>query len=434
MPNGVRSCVMWTRSLEDTRRYSTNRGQNLYVKLAALDMERKRKNQNKKKLTIGLIVCGSLLLLLIVGVVTFCCWKRYKNAVLLAPVEVTNQSLPLDEEEMTNGGLTSPFIQFDVIAQATNNFQDKIGSGGFANVYRGRLVDGRDIAVKRLYKLTDDAIQGFWNEVNLIALLQHTNLVRVIGYFHDPETKILVYEYLPNSSLNTYIYKTTRSNVLDWNKRMDIAKGIARGLLYLHQDSRVRVIHLDLKLSNVLLCDQMIPKISDFGTAKRLDGEDTQAVTNTVTGTRCYMAPEYAIDGVCSLKADVFSFGVLLLEMVSGINVIEFNKQDDGHQRFLRFTWNLWLQGKVLKIVDQYFTSSSSSTSYQPEEALRCIQIALLCVQAHAEDRPLMDSIILMLGSQNEVIRLPKPPLEADSLPEQDPQDESSTTSTVATA
>ncbi|WZZ10588.1 hypothetical protein YC2023_096509 [Brassica napus] len=377
MPTGVRSCVMWTVSLEDTRRYSTNRGQNLYVKLAALDMG------------------GS------------------------AP------------EEETTGSLTSLFMEFDVIAQATNNFSDEIGSGGFAKVYKGRLLDGRDIAVKRLYKLTTHAIQGFWNEVNLIAVLQHTNLVRLIGFFDDPDTKILVYEYLPRSSLNTYIYSTdtTRSDVLDWNKRMDIAKGIARGLLYLHQDSRVRIIHLDLKLSNVLLCDQMIPRISDFGTAKRLDGEDTEVVASSATGTYGYMAPEYAIDGVCSVKADVFSFGVLLLEMVSGINAREFYWKND-YKSFVGFMWNLWLQGKVLDIVDPYFTSSSSS-SYQPEEALRCIQIGLLCVQAHREDRPPMASIILMLGSQNELISLPKPP--ADLLLLQDPQGESFTAS-VATA
>ncbi|CAH8325933.1 unnamed protein product [Eruca vesicaria subsp. sativa] len=315
-------------------------------------------------------------------------------------------------------------MEFDVIAQATNNFSDEIGSGGFAKVYKGRLRDGQDIAVKRLYNLTDHAIEGFWNEVHLIAVLQHTNLVRLIGYFHDPETMILVYEYLPKSSLNTYIYRTIRSTVLDWNKRMDIAKGIARGLLYLHQDSRVRIIHLDLKLSNILLCDQMIPKVSDFGTAMCLDGEDTQVVRRNVTGTYGHMAPEYAVAGVCSVKADVYSFGVLLLEMVSGINAREFYWQND-HQNFVHFTWNLWIQNKVLEIVDPCFTSSSSSSpsSYQEEEALRCIQIGLLCVQAHAEDRPPMASIVLMLGSQNETISLPKPPYDADPLPRQDSQD-----------
>ncbi|KAF8051075.1 hypothetical protein N665_1805s0005 [Sinapis alba] len=423
MPIGVRSCVMWGLSLEDTRRYSTNQGQNLYVRVAALDMERKGNNQNQRKWIIGFTIpLASVLFFLVV----FCFWKRYKNAVLLDPGEVTNRV----EEEAT-GGWTSSFMEFDVIVQATNNFSDEIGSGGFAKVYKGRLLDGQDIAVKRLYEVTNHAIQGFWNEVRLLAVLQHSNLVRLIGFFYDPDTKILVYEYLPRSSLSTYIYSTTRSYVLDWNKRMDIAKGIARGLLYLHQDSRVRIIHLDLKLSNILLCEQMVPKISDFGTAKRLDGEDTEVVTNTVTGTYGCMAPEYVMYGVCSVKADVFSFGVLLLEMVSGINIREFYNENDS-QSFVRFTWNLWCQGKVLEIVDPaiFNVASSSSSSPSPSaEALRCIQIGLLCVQAHAEDRLSMASIVLMLGSQNEVISLPKPPIEADSLPVQDPQDESSTTS-----
>ncbi|KAL3576742.1 hypothetical protein D5086_022025, partial [Populus alba] len=206
------------------------------------------------------------------------------------------------------------------IACVTNNFSltNKLGEGGFGPVYKGILEDGQEIAVKRLSKNSRQGIDEFKNEVKCIVKLQHRNLVKLLGCCIEGDEYMLIYEFLPNKSLNFFIFDETHSLKLDWPKRYNIINGIARGLLYLHQDSRLRVIHRDLKASNVLLDYEMNPKISDFGLARSLGGNETEANTNKVVGTYGYISPEYAIDGLYSPKSDVFSFGVLVLEILSG--------------------------------------------------------------------------------------------------------------------
>ncbi|KAL3576740.1 hypothetical protein D5086_022023, partial [Populus alba] len=216
--------------------------------------------------------------------------------------------------------LDLPLFYLDTLTLATNNFSvdNKLGEGGFGPVYKGTLKDGQEIAVKRLSKNSRQGIDEFKNEVKCIVKLQHRNLVKLLGCCIEGDEYMLIYEFLPNKSLNFFIFDETHSLKLDWPKRYNIINGIARGLLYLHQDSRLRVIHRDLKASNVLLDYEMNPKISDFGLARSLGGNETEANTNKVAGTYGYISPEYAIDGLYSLKSDVFSFGVLVLEILSG--------------------------------------------------------------------------------------------------------------------
>ncbi|CAH8273929.1 unnamed protein product [Arabidopsis lyrata] len=201
-----------------------------------------------------------------------------------------------------------------------------------------------------------------------------------------------------------------RGSVLNWDTRFDIAKGIIRGLVYLHQDSRFRIIHLDLKPSNILLGKDMVPKISDFGMARILGGDETEAHVTTVTGTFGYIAPEYRSDGVLSVKSDVFSFGVMLLEIISGKRNIDFLHLNDG-STLLSYMWNHWSQGNGLEIVDPAIKDSSSSS----QQILRCVQIGLMCVQELPEDRPTMSSVGLMLGRETEAIPQPKSPVETGS-------------------
>ncbi|KDO75659.1 hypothetical protein CISIN_1g0029692mg, partial [Citrus sinensis] len=183
--------------------------------------------------------------------------------------------------------LELPLFDFETIVRATDNFTDynKLGQGGFGIVYKGRLLEGQEIAVKRLSRNSGQGIEEFKNEVRLIAKLQHRNLVRLLGCCVEMDEKMLVYEYMENRSLDSVIFDKARSSILNWQRRFNIICGIARGLLYLHQDSRFRIIHRDLKASNILLDKEMTPKISDFGMARIFGGDQTEQNTKRVVGT-----------------------------------------------------------------------------------------------------------------------------------------------------
>ncbi|KAL2943966.1 G-type lectin S-receptor-like serine/threonine-protein kinase SD1-1 [Bienertia sinuspersici] len=226
-----------------------------------------------------------------------------------------------------NKDMELALFDFAEINKATQNFsiENKLGEGGFGLVYKGTLSDGQEIAVKRLSKHSKQGINEFKNEVSCIAKLQHRNLVKLLGCSIQGEEKMLIYEYMPNKN-------RVKRGELDWATRFNIINGIGRGLSYLHHDSRLRIIHRDLKASNVLLDHCLNPKISDFGMARIFGGEETDhANTNRVVGTYGYMALEYVIDGIFSLKSDVFSFGVLVLEIISGEKNRGFNHPDHDH-------------------------------------------------------------------------------------------------------
>ncbi|KAG7658556.1 Protein kinase-like domain superfamily [Arabidopsis suecica] len=429
--NGGSGCVIWTREILDMRNYAKG-GQDLYVRLAAAELEDKTIKNEK---IIGSSIGVSILLLL--SFVIFHFWKRkHKRSITIQTPnvdQVRSQDSLINDVVVSRRGYTSkekkseylelPLLELEALATATNNFSNdnKLGQGGFGIVYKGRLLDGKEIAVKRLSKMSSQGTDEFMNEVRLIAKLQPINLVRLLGCCVDKGEKMLIYEYLENLSLDSHLFDQTRSSNLNWQKRFDIINGIARGLLYLHQDSRCRIIHRDLKASNVLLDKNMTPKISDFGMARIFGREETEANTRRVVGTYGYMSPEYAMDGIFSMKSDVFSFGVLLLEIISGKrNKGFYNSNRDLN--LLGFVWRHWKEGNELEIVDPINIDSLSS-KFPTHEILRCIQIGLLCVQERAEDRPVMSSVMVMLGSETTAIPQPKrpgfcigrSPLEADS-------------------
>ncbi|XP_021648761.2 G-type lectin S-receptor-like serine/threonine-protein kinase At4g27290 isoform X2 [Hevea brasiliensis] len=288
-----------------------------------------------------------------------------------------------------------PIFDLVIVKNATNNFSrnNKLGEGGFGPVFKGTLLDGQEIAVKRLSETSRQGREEFKNEVKLIAKLQHRNLVKLLGCCIEGEEKLLIYEYMPNKSLDFFTFDKTRCKLLDWHRRFHIIEGIARGLLYLHQDSRLRIIHRDLKVSNILLDSDMNPKISDFGLARTFGREQSPTNTNRVVGTYGYMPPEYAIDGLFSVKSDVFSFGVIILEIVSGKRNRGFSLGGLGHN-LLGYAWRLWVKGRPLELID-----NSLYDSCGPSQVLRCIQVGLLCVQQLPEDRPNMSTVVLMLVS-----------------------------------
>jgi len=303
---------------------------------------------------------------------------------------------------------SSGFTLFDLsqLQRATENFSEgnRLGRGGFGPVYKGQLSDGQEIAVKRLASHSGQGFTEFRNEVELIAKLQHTNLVRLLGCCIEGEEKNLVYEYMPNKSLDFFIFDENQSSSLNWSKRRVIIEGIAQGLLYLHKHSRLRVIHRDLKASNILLDQDMNPKISDFGLARIFGSNDTEGNTKRVVGTYGYMSPEYASKGIYSVKSDVFSFGVLLLEILSG------KRNSSSHQfgdflNLLGYTWHLWEEGRWLELVE-----ASISKEMHEAQARRYINIALMCVQENADDRPTMSDVVAALNSESVVLPEPKHP------------------------
>ncbi|CAN1347381.1 G-type lectin S-receptor-like serine/threonine-protein kinase At4g27290 [Linum perenne] len=298
--------------------------------------------------------------------------------------------------------LELPLFDFTTITNATDYFSSmkKLGEGGFGPVYKGVFKDGQEIAVKRLSKDSTQGVDEFKNEVMCIAKLQHRNLVKLLGCCIEKDEKVLVYEYMPNKGLDAFIFDEKQRALLDWPMRFHIINGIARGLLYLHQDSRLRIIHRDLKASNVLLDYEMNPKISDFGMARIFGANETQGNTKRVVGTYGYMSPEYAIDGLFSIKSDVFSFGVLVLEIVSGKRNRGFQHADHKHN-LLGHAWRLYREGNPSEVMDETLRDTCVLS-----DLVRCIHVGLLCVQQAPDDRPNMSNAVLMLSSD---ILLPEP-------------------------
>ncbi|KAM1044937.1 hypothetical protein ACFX2I_035888 [Malus domestica] len=296
-------------------------------------------------------------------------------------------------------------FSYPSVLAATCNFseENKLGQGGFGPVYKGKLVTGREIAVKRLSKCSGQGTLEFKNELILISELQHTNLVQLFGFCIHGEERMLIYEYMPNKSLDNFLFDSTRA-LLDWKRRFSIIEGIAQGLLYLHKYSRMRVIHRDLKPSNILLDENMNPKISDFGMARIFTYNELEANTGRIVGTRGYMSPEYAMDGIFSIKSDVFSFGVLMLEIISGRKNNSFYN-DERVLNLVGYTWKLWKEGAGIELMDPTLTDSCVQDQF-----LRCVHTGLLCVEENAGERPTTSNVISMLTNESVVLPMPTKP------------------------
>ncbi|KAH0699832.1 hypothetical protein KY284_014047 [Solanum tuberosum] len=420
-------CVIWSTELVDMRQYAAAEGgQVLYVRVASSDAVQiggvGSGNSSGKTKIIAIAAGVTVGIALVLFGLTLCLLsKRRKHQRSIRTKSVNRGTSERSQELLMNAtiipskrefsGETSteefelPLFDFSTLATATENFSDatKLGQGGFGCVYKAMLV-GQEVAVKRLSKNSGQGVEEFKNELRLIARLQHRNLVRLLGCCVEMEEKMLIYEYLENKSLDSILFNKQKSSLLDWQKRFNIICGIARGLLYLHQDSRFRIIHRDLKASNILLDKDLTPKISDFGMARIFGGDETEGNTKRVVGTYGYMSPEYAMDGLFSVKSDVFSFGVLVLEIVTGKKNRGFYYQNN-QLNLLGHAWRQWKEGSGSELLDPSF-----GESFSPSEVMRCIQVGLLCVQEQAEDRPNMATVVLMLGSESASLPQPKNP------------------------
>ncbi|KAL4569451.1 hypothetical protein LXL04_025089 [Taraxacum kok-saghyz] len=293
---------------------------------------------------------------------------------------------------------------FQTLVSATKNFDpdNKLGQGGFGPVFKGKLDNGVEIAVKKLSQTSNQGKKEFVNEAKLLARVQHRNVVDLLGYCVSPE-KLLVYEYVPNESLDKLLFKSTRRDELDWKRRYDIICGVARGLLYLHEDAHDCIIHRDIKASNILLDEKWVPKIADFGMAK-LYPEDQTHVHTRVAGTNGYMAPEYVMRGNLSVKADVYSFGVVVLELISGQKNFTFNL-DPECINLLDWAYKMYKKGRGLEILEPKLASSAD-----PNQVATCIKVGLLCIQYDHHLRPTMSRVVVMLSRKPGTLEEPTQP------------------------
>ncbi|KAL2473356.1 G-type lectin S-receptor-like serine/threonine-protein kinase [Forsythia ovata] len=404
-------CMYWIENLIDIQQYKDGAGLLLYIRVPYSERD---KQKDKKVIIIVLVIIS----LVVVSTCLFLSWrwmyKRKVNHVIeqqesgeadlldSSPIVLRNPEDKVNIEEL-------PLYSLETLVNATNNFHmaNKLGEGGFGPVYKGMLANRKEIAIKRLSTASGQGMVEFRNEVAVISKLQHRNLVRLLGCCVEKFEKMLIYEYLQNRSLDVFLFDQSQM-VLDWRKRFNVIEGIGRGLLYLHRDSRLKIIHRDLKPSNILLDDEWNPKISDFGMARIFGGDQDQDKTKRVVGTYGYMSPEYALSGRFSEKSDVFSFGVLVLEIISGRRNTGFYNEELS-LTLSGYAWKLWNEDNVVELIDKRISNPNFDA-----EITRCMHIGLLCVQESPVNRPNISTVLSMLSTEIADLPLPKEPLFTD--------------------
>ncbi|GLT42754.1 hypothetical protein SLA2020_167390 [Shorea laevis] len=351
----------------------------------------KNESSRKKDALIGGLFGGIGFLLLVLAVWI---WFRSSRRKKMAPrgdiIEATELQGPVN-------------YSYRDLNSATHNFslENKLGEGGFGNVYKGVLKNGNEVAVKKLaFVQSPRAKADFESEVRIISNVHHRNLLRLLGCCSKGAELLLVYEFMPNSSLDKYLFGEKKGS-LNWKQRFDIILGTARGLAYLHEEFHLRIIHRDIKPSNILLDHDFQPKIADFGLA-RLFPQDRTHLSTQFAGTLGYTAPEYAIHGLLSEKVDTYSYGVVVLEIISGRRSSE-TKPDSEDEYLLKQAWGLYENNRHEELVDE----TLDRTEYETEDVRKVIEIALMCIQASAVSRPTMSEVVLLMRSKGPLDRRP---------------------------
>ncbi|KAI3516204.1 hypothetical protein L1887_15115 [Cichorium endivia] len=301
-------------------------------------------------------------------------------------------------------------FKYSIIEKATGNWNDsnKLGQGGFGTVYKGVLPDGREIAVKRLFFNNKFRAADFYNEVNMISSVEHKNLVRLLGCSCSGPESFLVYEFLANMSLDHFIFDSVKGKELNWEKRFQIIIGTTEGLVYLHENTKTRIIHRDIKAANILLDSRLRAKIADFGLARSFQ-ENMSHISTAIAGTLGYMAPEYLAFGQLTEKADVYSYGVLLLEMVTGMQNNK-SKNSEYSDSLVSIAWTNFQQGTVEQIIDPNLMFHTYPKQNIQKEAIKVVHVGLLCTQEAPSLRPSISMALKMLVKDDEPLPTPSNP------------------------
>ncbi|KAM3385036.1 hypothetical protein ACQJBY_009162 [Aegilops geniculata] len=377
-------CFIWSGDLVNLQeQYSGNGVGTLFLRLAASELQDPKKN---KAVTIGAVVGGVAAILIILAIVFFFLYQKYRR----------DRTLRISK---TAGGTLIAFRYSD-LQHVTSNFSEKLGGGAFGSVFKGKLPDSTAIAVKRL----DGFHQGekqFRAEVSTIGTTQHVNLVRLLGFCSEGSRRLLVYEYMQKGSLEVQLFPG-ETTALSWAIRYQIALGTARGLNYLHEKCRDCIIHCDVKPDNILLDDSFVPKVSDFGLAKLL-GRDFSRVLTTMRGTRGYLAPEWISGVPITAKADVFSYGMMLLEIISGRRNSDHG--EEGRSTFFpTLAASKLHEGDVQTLLDPRLKGDAN-----PDELTRACKVACWCIQDDESTRPTAGQIVQILEGFLDVNMPPVP-------------------------
>ncbi|KAL3332895.1 hypothetical protein AABB24_033120 [Solanum stoloniferum] len=378
------SCSIWNGELLNMQQLLQNdgRGKSIYVKVAASDIP---KSNSKKGIPIGVSAGSAAAVLILLGIL-FVVFRRRRRYIGIGKI--------------VEGSLVA--FDYKDLQHATKNFSEKLGGGGFGSVFKGKLSDSSVIAVKRLDSISQGEKQ-FRSEVSTIGTIQHVNLVRLRGFCSEGNKKLLVYDYMENGSLDSHIFTEKQSDVMDWKTRYQVALGTARGLTYLHEKCRDCIIHCDIKPENILLDAQLCPKVADFGLAK-LVGRDFSRVLTTMRGTRGYLAPEWISGVAITAKADVYSYGMMLLEIVSGKRNSEYSQ--DGKVKFFP-SWAARVvvdEGDILSLLDYRLDRAADA-----EEVSRICKVAYWCIQDDEFQRPSMGQVVQILEGVLDVNLPPLP-------------------------
>ncbi|CAI9285495.1 unnamed protein product [Lactuca saligna] len=348
---------------------------------------------------------GGLIFLLSLLILLFIFWKYIQQEQLRKSGEPEN-SCKASKDYYRGNIKTISYFKFQALKKATKNFHECnfLGKGGFGPVYLGKLQDGRQVAIKKLsLEKSQQGDEEFLAEVKMITSIQHKNLVRLHGCCSEGSQRLLVYEYMKNKSLDLIIYRKSKE-YLNWSTRLEIILGIARGLQYLHEGSHMRIVHRDIKASNILLDAKFHPRIGDFGLAKFFP-EEQSYLSTTFAGTLGYTAPEYAIKGELSEKVDIYSFGVLVLEIISCRKHTDLTLPSEM-QYLPEYAWKLYARSKIVDLIDPRMRK----VGFVEKDVMKTIHVALLCLQTQANVRPSMSEIVAILTWKGKMVKAPIKP------------------------